>query len=357
MKATFKTIGFIAAAAFAASCGGNTTNAPAAEEAAAEEVAAPLPKVSIAQVTRQDVRQTGTYTSMVQANAVNNIAPQSVLRIKSINVEIGDFVSRGQVLARMDVSNLEQTKMQLVNDSTELVRIKGLYEVGGVSKSDLDAIQLAYNVRKTAYANLLENTVLRSPITGVVTARNYDKGDMYSMGQPLFTVQEITPVKLLVGISESDYTRVKKGDKVGITVDALPGETFEGTIERLYPVIDPATHTFTIEVKVLNRNRRLRPGMYAKVTVDFGSNNSIVVPDRALVRQQGAGDKFVYVYNPETRTVSFVKVEVGTRFDTSAEILDGIVDDAYVVTEGQLRIKDGVEVEALFDGDEEEQAE
>jgi len=355
MKSSFRTIGFIAAAVLAASCGSNT-QAPAeatAEEPVVEEVAVKLPNVTIEQATRQMVLQSGVYTSTVQANVVNNIAPQSALRIKTINVEIGDFVNRGQVLARMDVSTLEQTKLQLANDSTELVRIKGLYEVGGVSKSDLDAIQLSYNVRKTTYQNLLENTVLRSPITGVVTARNYDKGDMYTMGQPLFTVQEITPVKLLVGISESDYTRVKKGDKVSITADALPGETFEGTIERLYPIIDAATHTFTIEVKVANKNRRLRPGMYAKVTVNFGSNNSVVIPDRALVRQQGSGDKFVYVYDPETRIVSFVKVTVGTRFDRSAEILEGLSDDAFVVTEGQLRIKDGVEVEATTESDEE----
>lgn len=354
MKIDIRTIGMISAALLvAASCGNGKKSS--SEGAAAQEVAQELPKVAVEKVTRQAVNHVGTYTSTVQANVVNNIAPQSALRIKTINVEIGDFVSRGQVLARMDVSNLEQAKLQLANDSTELVRIKGLYEVGGVSKSELDAIQLSYNVRKTSYHNLLENTVLRSPITGVVTARNYDKGDMYTMGQPLFTVQEITPVKLLVGISESDYTRVKKGDKVSLTVEALPGETFEGHIERIYPTIDPATHTFTVEVRVANRNRKLRPGMYAKVDVNFGSSESIVVSDRALVRQQGAGDKFVYVYDPDARTVSMVKVEVGVRFGNSAEILSGIEDDVYVVTEGQLRIKDGVEVDAVISGTETEE--
>lgn len=341
MKNTARIFGVFAMVALAASCANNNST-----EAAAEEDVVATPNVTIAQVGRQIVPQSNVYTSTVQANVVNNIAPQSVVRIKQINVEIGDFVSKGQVLARMDVANLEQVKMQLVNDSTELARIKGLYEVGGVSKSDLDQITLAYNVRKTSYDNLLENTVLRSPITGVITARNYDKGDMYSMSQPIFTVQEITPVKLLVGVSESDYTKVKKGDKVSIEVDALPGETFEGSVERLYPTIDPVSHTFNVEVRVLNRDRKLRPGMYARVSVGFGENNSVVIPDRALVRLQGSGDKFVYVYNPSTKTVSFVKVEVGVRFDTSAEILSGVEDGAYVVTEGQIRIKDGIEVEA-----------
>ena len=304
------------------------------------------PKVTVTTVGMREVEQNSTYTSSVVANVVNNIAPQSANRIKSIKAEIGDFVYAGQILAEMDVANLEQTRLQLINDSTELERIKGLYEVGGVSKSDLDNITLSYNVRKTAYNNLKENTILRSPITGMVTARNYDKGDMYSMAQPLFTVQQISPVKLLVGISESNYTKVKKGDKVTLTVDALPGETFDGSIQRIYPTIDPSTHTFTAEVKVQNSNRKLRPGMYAKVTVNFGKNTSVVIPDKAVVRQQGSGDKFVYILN-EDNTVTYQKVVLGVRMGSEYEILEGVSDGDKVVIEGQIRIKDGVTVEAV----------
>ncbi len=328
--------------ALAASCA-NNGNSEKTDEAA---VAPVTPKVTVTTVGMREVEQNSTYTSSVVANVVNNIAPQSANRIKSIKAEIGDFVYAGQILAEMDVANLEQTRLQLINDSTELERIKGLYEVGGVSKSDLDNITLSYNVRKTAYNNLKENTILRSPITGMVTARNYDKGDMYSMAQPLFTVQQISPVKLLVGISESNYTKVKKGDKVTLTVDALPGETFDGSIQRIYPTIDPSTHTFTAEVKVQNSNRKLRPGMYAKVTVNFGRNTSVVIPDKAVVRQQGSGDKFVYILN-EDSTVTYQKVVLGVRMGSEYEILEGVSDGDKVVTEGQIRIKDGVTVEAV----------
>lgn len=344
MKNSFKFIGIITfAAVLLSSC---SLFSGKKEQQEQEQVAVVTPKVSVATATRREVPQNGVYTSTVQPNAINNIAPQSVNRIKSIHAEIGDFVSAGQVVAKMDVLNLDQARLQLVNDSTELARIKSLYEVGGVSKSDLDAITLSYNVKKTTYQNLLENTVLRSPISGVITARNYDKGDMYSMGQPIFTVQQITPVKLLVAISESEYTKVKKGQKVSLAVDALPAEKFEGTISRLYPVMDAATHTFNIEVKVPNYNRRLRPGMYAKVTVNFGKNNSVIIPDKAIVRQQGAGDKFVYILN-EDNTVSFRKVSLGVRMDNEYEVLDGVLEGDRVVVEGQLRIRDGVEVEVV----------
>lgn len=343
-----KTFAIVASVILAAACANNGTKTPEASE----EAPVVLPKVTVTQVGMRDVDQENTYTSSVQANILNNIAPQGANRIKRTYVEIGDFVRKGQILAKMDVANLEQLKLQLANDSTELVRIKGLYEVGGVSKSDLDAITMSYNVKKTSYQNLQENTILRSPIAGVVTARNYDQGDMYSMAQPLYTVQQITPVKLLVGISESQYTKVKKGDKVIITVDALPGQTFSGSISRIYPVIDPATHTVTVEVKVPNTDRKLRPGMYAKVTVKFGKNHSVVIPDRAVVRQQGAGDKFVYIYN-EDGTVTFKKIVLGVRMGTEIEVLEGVEDGDKVVIAGQIRIKDGIAVDATEETAEE----
>lgn len=347
MKNSIKAFALIAlSAALCAACSSVSKKSQEQGEENEQEQAVVTPKVSVVAATMREVPQNGVYTSTVMPNAVNNIAPQSVNRIKSINVEIGDFVSAGQVVARMDVLNLDQAKLQMVNDSTELARIKSLYEVGGVSKSDLDAITLSYKVRKAAYENLLENTVLRSPISGVITARNYDKGDMFGMGQPIFTVQQITPVKLLVAISESEYTKVKKGQKVTLVVDALPGESFDGTISRLYPTMDAATHTFNVEVKVPNYNRRLRPGMYAKVTVNFGKNNSVIIPDKAVVRQQGAGDKFVYILN-EDNTVTFKKVSLGVRLGNEYEVLSGVQEGDRVVTDGQLRIRDGVEVEVV----------
>lgn len=347
MKNSIKAFALIAlSAAVCAACSSVSKKSQEQGEENEQEQAVVTPKVSVVAATMREVPQNGVYTSTVMPNAVNNIAPQSVNRIKSINVEIGDFVSAGQVVARMDVLNLDQAKLQMVNDSTELARIKSLYEVGGVSKSDLDAITLSYKVRKAAYENLLENTVLRSPISGVITARNYDKGDMFGMGQPIFTVQQITPVKLLVAISESEYTKVKKGQKVTLVVDALPGESFDGTISRLYPTMDAATHTFNVEVKVPNYNRRLRPGMYAKVTVNFGKNNSVIIPDKAVVRQQGAGDKFVYILN-EDNTVTFKKVSLGVRLGNEYEVLSGVQEGDRVVTDGQLRIRDGVEVEVV----------
>ena len=214
------------------------------------------PSVSVQQVFVQDVVQDATYTSTVQAYVKNNIVPQTAGRITKINVEIGDRVKKGQVLAEIDKVQLQQAQLQLHNAEVELERLRALYKAGGLSKSDLDAIELQYNVTKTQVQNLIENTTLLSPIDGVITARNYDAGDMYSMSAPIFTVEQIKPVKLLVGVSESDYSKISKGDKVTVKADAFPDLTFDGKIERIYPTIDPTTRTFTVEVVVPNNYRK-----------------------------------------------------------------------------------------------------
>ena len=302
------------------------------------------PVVSVATAVRQQVPQDAVYSSTVQANVVNNIAPQSGGRIQKLNVEGGDFVSAGQILAEMDRVQLDQAALRLKNDETELARVKQLQAEGGVSQSDYEALELAFNVSKSSYENLQENTILRAPVGGVISARNYDRGDMYTMGQPIYTVQQITPVKLLVAVSETDYTRVKRGDKVSLTVDALPGKTFTGSIIRLYPTMDAATHTFNAEVRVANSNRELRPGMYARVTVDFGAHDSIVVPDAAVIKQQGSGQRVVYVLEPDN-TVSIRMVTPGRHFGTSYEILSGLEEGTQVLTGGHSNLKSGDKVE------------
>lgn len=300
--------------------------------------------VEVQTVGFANVPQVSSYSSSVQAYATNNIMPQQGGRIRKINVEVGDYVGKGQILAEMDRLQLDQLALQVQNDEIEYARLKSLYEEGGVSQSDFETAELGYKLRKSNYQNLEENTILRSPLTGYVTARNFDVGDMFAMTAPLFTIQQVTPVKLLVGISESEYTLVKKGDKVDITVDALPGRSFEGKVNRLYPTIDPVTHTFSAEVLVQNSDRVLRPGMYAKVSVTFGDNERIVIPDMAIVKQSGTGQKFVFVVN-EDHTVTLTPVTLGRHMGTEYEVIDGLSEGAVIVTKGHGSLKTGDKVE------------
>jgi RND family efflux transporter MFP subunit len=314
------------------------TAAPAGQET---QKAAPVVSVITAQA--EDVDITNTFTSNIEPFATNNIVSQTAGRIVSINAEVGQKVRKGQLLAKMDDVNLAKTRMQYVNDSTELARLSQLYEIGAIAQSDYDMAKLALNVTKKTYQNLAENTYLRSPINGVVTARNYDKGDMYSMTQPIFVVEQIQPVKMLVNVSESLFTQVHEGMEFDITVDAYPNEVFKGKVNLLYPTVSATTHTFPVEIICENKDERLRPGMFARVTANFGTNHHVVVPDVAVVKQQGSGEHFVYVLQPDN-TVKYTLVELGRRLGNRYEIVSGINEGDRIVTEGQVRLKDGVSV-------------
>ena len=307
---------------------------------------AKTPVVSVITASKQTVPQTGSYSASIQAYAVNNIASQTGGRIQKLNREIGDFVSAGDVLAELDRIQLDQAELTYRNNERELQRLSGLLKEGGVSQSDFDSFELSYKVSKSNYENLLENTILRSPINGVISARNYDRGDMYSMSSPIYTVQQIVPVKLLVPVSERDYTRIKKGDSVDITVDALPGKTFKGSVLRLYPTIDAASHTFSAELVVRNENRELRPGMYARATVLFEEVDRIVVPDGAVVKQQGSGQKLVYVLDADNCAHARV-VETGRHIGNEYEIISGIEEGETIVVKGNSNLKSGEKVEVV----------
>jgi RND family efflux transporter MFP subunit len=307
-------------------------------------VAEKVESVRVESATVQSVPQTMTYTATVQPDKRNSISSSMPSRIREIFVEVGDHVKKGQLLVELDASNIMQQKVQLDNIELEYNRAKELVAVGGASQQQLDQITTQFEAAKTAYENLLENTKLLSPVNGVVTARNFDSGDL-AQG-PILTVMQINPVKIVINVSESEFTKVKMGMPIDITFDVFGDELFKGKVSLIYPTIDPMTRTFGVEVEIPNGNNRVRPGMFARATIDFGAKDHVVVPDRAVVKRAGSGDRFVYVYNNDG-TVSYVKVELGRHIDTVYEVLSGLDHNTQVVVAGQSRLNDGVKVNVV----------
>ena len=336
MKKTVFSFVALAMTALLAACGGKSQEAK--PTATVEEV---KPAVKVAQVYVRPVDQVRDYVGTVEAEVKNNIAPQTMGRISEIFVEVGDHVKKGQKLVQMDAASLKQLTLQIENQKVDFARIKELYAVGGVSKAEFDNAKMSLEVAETQYNNIMENTQLLSPIDGIVTARNYDNGDLYS-GAAILTVEQIKPVKLLVNVSENYYSRVKKGDKATITLDALPGETFTATVSLKYPTINASTHTFPVELTLANKDEKVRPGMFARAQLNFGTENHVVVPDVAIVKQPGSGERFVYVYN--NGKVNYVRVELGQRLGDAYELLGGVADGTTVVVAGQGRLTDDIEV-------------
>ena len=301
--------------------------------------------VKIAQVFQKDVLQVQEYTATVEPEIKNNIAPSTPGRIRRIMVDVGSRVGVGQKIVQMDAANLANYQTQIDNLRRNYNRVSELLSVGGASQQDVDNVKVQLEQAETTLKNLNENTYLTSPISGIVTARNYDNGDMYSGQMPVLTVMQINPVKILINVSESYYAKVKVGMGVDISFDVFPGEKFNGKVSLIYPTIDERTRTFSVEIKLPNNNSKVRPGMFGRVSINFGSENRIVVPDLSVIKQAGSGARYIYVY--KDGKVTYKQIELGQRIGNEFEIISGLSTGDQVVVAGQSKLVDGAAVEVI----------
>ena len=282
------------------------------------------------------------FTAQLEAKVVNNITAQAGGRLKQLLVKVGDRVGAGQAVARMEATQASQAQIQLADAKTNFARMDELYKVGGVSKAQWEQAKSAVDQAKLAYGNAAENTVLRSPISGFVTAKNYDNGDMTSPQLPVVVIQQIAPVKAVIGVSEQYYSYLKKGAAATLSVDALGEETFSGIVTNIFPTLDPVTHTVSTEIEVANKDLKLRPGMYARVHLDFGTKEALTVPDKAIVRQAGSGARYVYVFSGGKAV--YRAVELGQQQGDLYEVVSGLNAGDQVITSAPSNLKNGLSV-------------
>ena len=313
------------------------------------------PTVKVETGAERLVDQTGTYTATVEAQAVNNISSSMPLRIKAIYADEGVRGSKGQRLVVLDDFNttsyqlqLDNAKANLNNVQVEYNRALELYKIGGGTKQQLDQKQTQLINAKNAVAsaqralrNAAENTVLTSPISAVVTKRNYDPGDM--TGQlPILSISQVQPVKIVINVSEGELTKVTKGMPATVVFDTFGSEEFKGTVTMKMPTVDPQTRTFGVEITVPNPDSRILPGMFGRVSLNLGQANHVVVPDRAVVKQQGSGNHYVYIY--KDGKVEYRQVELGQRLGDAYELVSGVEDGSQVVVSGQNNLANGRDV-------------
>lgn len=325
------------------------------EEKKQADEADEIPVVKVETVHERDVVQKGEYTASVEADKINNISAAMMNRIREIYVDEGQRVSKGQKLVLLDDVNTDNYKIQLDNAKANLANIMTdynraleLFKIGGGTRQSVDQLQTQVTNARNAVAaaertlrNAAENTVLVSPINGVVTARNYDPGDM--TGQlPILTISQVQPVKTVINVSESEYALVKRGMPATVKFDTYGDREFSGFVTLISPTVDAASRTFAVEITLPNKDNAILPGMFGRVSLDLGSARHIVVPDKAVIKQPGSGNKYVYTY--QDGTVQYVQVELGQRLDDAYEIISGIADNAQVVVSGQSRLANGMKV-------------
>lgn len=324
------------------------------QEAQESKESAPIVKTMV--VNDREVNQLGHYTATVEPELINNISSSTPNRIKQILVDEGMMVAAGQRLVVLDDINTTSYQLQVDNAEANLRNVQvnydravELFKIGGGTKQQVDQMEIQLINAKNALAsakrslkNVQENTVLTSPISGVVTARNYDPGDMTG-NLPILTIARTKPVKIVINVSESELSKVKKGMPAIVTFDTYGDEIFNGTITMVSPTVDNASRTFGVEVTLANADGRILPGMFGRVELSLGTERHVVVPDKAIVKQPGSGNQYVYIYNPDG-TVSYNLVELGQRLGDSYELISGVEPGAEVVVSGQSRLSNGIKV-------------
>lgn len=320
-----------------------TSCTPKAEEVAEQKVL----KVKVEETKIEKVNQIIDFTGNIEPFVKNSISSSSAQRIEKVYTEVGNSVSKGQLLVKMDNPAYTQAMIQVQSLKIDLGRIESLYKAGGASQQQYDQVKTQYDVAVESLTNLDKNTKLLSPISGVVTQRNFDNGDL-TMGQPILTVMQLRPVKIIVNISEEFYPLTKIGSPVELMLDIYEGKSFKGKVSLIYPTIDPVTRTFAVQVSIPNNDLKLRPGMFARARVDFGAKNRVVVPDKAVIKQSGTNDRYVYVLDGDI--VVYTKVVLGKRINSIYEIISGLEAGQKVVVAGQSKLSDKSKVEVVESG-------
>ena len=296
-----------------------------------------------AAVETAPVRLTEEFTSEIEPYKENDITPAAAgVHIDRILVEVGDKVQAGQLLVTLDPTQYTQARVQLKTVEDDYNRLLPVYEAGGISAQQIEQAKAQLDVQREVVANLKKNIEVRSPITGVVTARNYESGDLFA-AQPILHVMQIDPLKVIVNISEQYFPNVEVGMPVELKVDIFPDRTFAGTVSLIYPALDPATRTFKVEVRVPNADRTLRPGMYARTIFDLGEKQGTLVPDVAIQKQVGTAERYLYVIVgdsvAERRSVKLGR-QVGDRID----VLSGVEPGEQVAVTALTKLFDGAKV-------------
>lgn len=302
-------------------------------------------QVSTMILQQRPVERKIQVSSNLQGYQTVNVAPSIQGKIEHIYVEVGDRKTRGDILVMMDENQYKTTKLMLGNLTIEKQRMDALLTSGSVSQQSYDQVKLNYDQTKESADFLEKNTYVKAPFNGVISAKNYEDGELYA-GQPIVVLTQINKLKTLIAIPESYFPLVKVGMKLTVKSEIYPDKTFPASIEVVYPTIDPATHTFQCKVVIPNENELLRPGMYVTTTVGLGKANIITVPYQSVEKLVGANDRYVFLNN--NGRAQRVGVQLGQRVDEEIEIIaPEIVPGAEYVYVGQHKLVDGVKLNVV----------
>ncbi len=305
-------------------------------------------KVKVQTLSNERIAKNLELSATLEGYETMNISPSITGHIEHIYVEVGSRVQKGSMLVRMDQTQLNTTRINLNSTKVELDRVTSLKASGSISEQVYDQTKAGYDqlVETERFQN--ENTFVRAQFSGIISAKNYEDGEMYT-GAPILTLTQISRLKAIINIPETYFPLVKQGMKVDVRSDIYPDKTFPATIEIVYPTIDPSSHTFQAKLNIPNGSEKIRPGMYVKTTLALGQIDAIVVPYQSVLKLTGSNER--YVFTNHDGTAHRVAVTLGQRFDDRIEIIPVIPGDLkegdQLVVTGQARLVDGSKLEIV----------
>lgn len=295
----------------------------------------------------REIQREISISTNLQGYLTQNVAPSLTGKIEHIYCEVGDKKAAGAMLVRMDQTQYKTTKITMGNLEIEKNRIEQLLRSGSATQQQFDQISMQYKQTKEQLEFLEQNTYVKAPFSGVISAKTYEDGELYS-GQPIVVLTQINKLKALVAVPETYFPLVKKGMSLTLTTDIYPNQTFPATVEVIYPTIDASSHTFQCKIVIPNSKELLRPGMYVTTTLGLGKAKAIVVPYQSVEKLVGANDRYVFIN--EGGKAKRVAVTLGQRFDQDVEIIaPEITEGVEMVTTGQHKLVDGVKINVVTD--------
>ncbi|MDD3323044.1 MAG: efflux RND transporter periplasmic adaptor subunit [Paludibacter sp.] len=306
--------------------------------------------VSVAPVEQMVLDRSIQLVGYLNPNKEINIAAESQGQLTSLNLELGQQVSKGSVLGTIDSKQkqltLEATKISVAKLEKDLNRYKILYAGGTLTEQQLEEMQNAFDNAVILFKQAqkqLDDATIKSPLTGIITQKFVEQGSFINMGSPIATIVDISSLKIKLNVSESNVYELKKGDLAKITTDVYPNNTFEAKISFISPKGD-AAHNYEVELEIKNNHDHpLKAGTYVNVNIKIQADKqALYIPRTALM----GGMSNASVYLAQGNKAVLRKINVRTGDDKYLEVVSGLSNDDKVITAGQVNLSDGKTIKA-----------
>ncbi|HWR72962.1 MAG TPA: efflux RND transporter periplasmic adaptor subunit [Nitrospirota bacterium] len=309
-----------------------------------------------------------TTTSTVKSENEVTLSAQRTGRVTRLPVKEGDRVNTGTLIAQLDLTEesvqsenaLKQSKATFEEAEKNLKRMEDLFSKGMVSQQDLDAVRRAYDIAQSQYRASTEDvtvrqgySIIRAPFDGVIAKKFTEVGELLLPGKQIVTMVDPERIYVLSTIDEVDVGRLRTGLPVVITVDAFPGEKFDGVIRRISPIVSGGkleTRTADVWIYFSKKASKIKPGMSADVEILLSTlQNVLSVPSQTVIDRDGKKQVYVIAGNAvqpgKSYTANLRPVEIGETNWSFTEITGGLSAGTYVITTPEVEgLKDGSKV-------------